>query len=391
MKQTWNQHVVKKENKSLVLATVKEHSPISRADVAQLTGLNKGTVSSLVSELISENLISESGPGQSSGGRRPVMLLFNQLAGYAIGLDLGVNYLLGMLTDLNGNVIFEKKVELLDTKYEKITDTIFTAIDDLLKVAPQSPYGVIGIGVAVPGIVSNEGKILFAPNLGWREVDLKSLLETKYQLPVVIENEANAGAYGEKMYGTGKTAATIIYVSIGIGIGVGLILDGVLYKGKSGLSGELGHMTIERNGLKCSCGNEGCWELYASEQALLKKAEKLDVKTESGDPISLDDLNHLANQGHKDSINLLHEIGDHIGIGINNIINTFNPELIIIGNRIASCEQWVKPSLEKRIKSDSLPFHQDDVTLNFSELKTHSSALGIVAFVTEKFLMVDSN
>src|SRR5690625_3094808 len=124
MKKTWNQHVVKRENKSLILETIKSQFPISRADIANLTGLNKGTVSSLVNDLIEEKLIYESGTGKSSGGRRPVMLLFNRLAGYSIGIDLGVNYLLGVLTDLEGNICYEERVKFNNLSFDELTEKL---------------------------------------------------------------------------------------------------------------------------------------------------------------------------------------------------------------------------------------------------------------------------
>ena len=220
MSQTYNQHVVKKGNKSLVLQTIQEFTPISRADIANQTGLNKGTVSSQVSELLNENLILESGPGVSSGGRRPVMLLFNHLAGYSIGVDIGVNYILGILTDLQGNIRNEKLIKFQDRTYEEIKDELFTIVDSLIESMPESPYGLVGIGIGVPGTVSTDGEILLAPNLNWKNINLRKTMEAKYNVPVQIENEANAGAYGEKKFGAGKDSSNIIYVSVGIGIGV---------------------------------------------------------------------------------------------------------------------------------------------------------------------------
>ncbi|WP_369412814.1 ROK family transcriptional regulator [Oceanobacillus alkalisoli] len=198
------------------MRTIRENSSISRADIATSTGLNKGTVSSLVTELLNDKLISELGPGESSGGRKPVMLLFNQLAGYTVGIDLGVNYILGVLTDLQGNIYFEKQVNFTALTYEEILEELYTVIDLLISTAPTSHYGIIGIGVGVPGVVDSDKKILLAPNLNWRNVDLRSLLEQKYHLPVIIENEANAGAYGEKKFGAGKYFNNIIYVSVGV-------------------------------------------------------------------------------------------------------------------------------------------------------------------------------
>lgn len=386
--QTWNHHVVKKGNKSLVLDKIKNNSPISRAAVANQTGLNKGTVSSLVSELLEDHLIYESGPGESSGGRRPVMLLFNKFAGYSIGIDLGVNYLLGVLTDLDGNIYQEKVMSFKNLSYIEIEEHLFNIIDSLISSAPPSPHGIVGIGVGVPGIVDNNGDVLLAPNLNWTNVNIKTILQKKYNLPVIIENEANAGAYGEKKFGAGKEFENIIYVSAGIGIGVGLILNGSLYKGSNGFSGELGHMTIQVNGSKCRCGNDGCWELYASEQALLNKAGLLDIPRPSDKEADLNNLMTLAENGNKEVITLFEQTGDYLGVGINNIINIFNPQQVIIGNRMASSKKWLMESLNKRVTNQALWFQRSDLQIDFSELSTLSSALGVAAFSIENFLSV---
>lgn len=385
---TWNHHVVKEGNKSLVLKKIINHSPISRAAVAQEVGLNKGTVSSLVNDLLEDHLICESGPGKSSGGRRPVMLLFNEKAGYSIGIDIGVNYLLGVLTDLSGTICHEKEVTFKNLSYEEIENQLFNTIDYLMASAPESPHGIVGIGVGVPGIVDNHGEILLAPNLKWKNLNLKLILENKYQLPVIIENEANAGAYGEKKYGAGKDSEHIIYVSAGIGIGVGLILNGSLYKGSKGFSGELGHMTIQVNGPTCRCGNKGCWELYASEQALLTAAEKMQLTLPTDKELELSDLLRLAEQGDPKVIALFEQAGDFLGVGINNIINSFNPQQVIIGNRMASSYKWLNKTLTERVSNQALWFQQNDLTICFSELSTFSSALGASAFSIENFLNV---
>ncbi|AQQ52379.1 ROK family protein [Planococcus lenghuensis] len=385
-KRTWNHHVVKEGNKSLVLSRIKDNAPISRASVASQTGLNKGTVSSLVSDLLDDHLICESGPGESSGGRRPVMLLFNEKAGYSIGIDIGVNYLLGVLTDLSGNIYEEKSMVFSKLPYEDIEEKLFATIDYLMAAAPPSPHGIIGIGIGVPGIVDKNGLLLLAPNLDWKNIDLKTTLQEKYQLPITVENEANAGAYGEKKFGASKDFENIVYVSAGIGIGVGLILNGSLYRGSNGFSGELGHMTIQANGEKCRCGNEGCWELYASEQALITKAQQLGIPLPENAGFDLQTLMTLASEGNAEVEALFEQTGDYLGIGIINIINTFNPKQVVIGNRMAAAEEWLSGPIKKRVENQALWFQQNDLEIAFSERSTRSAALGVAAFSIENFL-----
>ncbi|KGP61149.1 ROK family protein [Anoxybacillus gonensis] len=378
---TGNPHLIKKINKSLVLDMVKSQGPLSRADVAQRSGLNKGTVSSLVKELMDEELVYEIGQGESSGGRRPVLLLFNEKAGYSIGIDLGVHYILGVLTDLQGNIVLEKQVMFHDKNYSSVLTRIKETILYLTERMPDSRYGLVGIGIGVPGIVDKEGELLFAPNLGWKNIPLKQDIEATFHVPVMIDNEANAGAYGEKRSGAGKDFRNIIYVSAGIGIGVGLILNGELYRGTSGFSGESGHMTIEADGPPCRCGSIGCWELYASEKALLDGASPF-----FDNEVSLEELLQLAENNHQDVLALLERIGRYLGIGINNLINTFNPEQVIIGNRLSMAKKWLFPAIQQVIDKRTLPFHRANVNIHFSKLSLYSTALGISFFVIEDFL-----
>lgn len=375
---TWNQQVVKKNNKALVLQLIMENEPISRADIAQISGLNKTTVSTLVTELLEEDLLFESGPGVSSGGRRPVILHFNKDAGYAIGIDIGVNYVLSVLTDLKGTILIEKSQTLSRTTYASIMDILQKMIQSLMDEMPKSRYGIIGIGVGVPGIVNNEGSVLLAPNLGWSNIQLKEELEKLYSVPVIIENEANAGAVGEQNFGSGQNHENILYISAGIGIGVGIIVNRELYKGINGFSGEMGHMIIDMNGKRCNCGSRGCWEAYASEQALL---EMSDPNIES-----LEVLLELAKDGDEKAKQLFEEIGNYLGLGINNIINTFNPEQVIIGNRLALAKEWLKTPIRNTIEKHTLAFHQNDLQLNFSKLGKYSTSLGVSAFAVDNFI-----
>lgn len=358
---------------------------MSRAEIAQRLGLNKATVSSLVNELIDESLIYESGPGESSGGRRPVMLLFNERAGYSIGVDIGVNYILGVVTDLVGTVVFEKNRKIHNLSFDELISNVKEIINLLIENTPSSRYGVIGIGIGVPGIVDTNGKVLLAPNLKWKDVDLLHILEQEFDYPILIENEANAGAYGEKKFGAGQKYSNIIYVSIGIGIGVGIILNDDLYKGINGYSGESGHMIIVVNGEKCTCGSNGCWEAYASEHALLKEAKFINHISNT----SLEELIKSAKNKDKATIELFQKIGSYIGIGIANLIKTFNPEQIIVGNRLANAKQWIQQPILESMKRHTLSFHQANMQLEFSKLSTYSTALGVAAFVIEDFLKVE--
>ncbi|RAP75210.1 ROK family transcriptional regulator [Paenibacillus montanisoli] len=377
-KKTGDLALVKKINTSIVLEAVLRHAPLSRAQISERTGLNKATVSSLVQDLIDRHLVLDIGQGESSGGRKPFLLVFHARAGYAIGIDLGVNYIRGILTDLEGVVIEERERPLNRHESDIVLEQLTACIQELKDAMPESPYGLVGIGVGVPGIVNGEGTILFAPNLSWSHIPLRGILEERFGVPATIDNEANAGAQGEQKYGAGRGIANQIYVSVGIGIGTGIILNKELYKGAAGFSGELGHLSIEAEGRPCRCGNFGCWELYASENALLEQAAQLGY----GD---LDALIGAAEQGDEEVIALFHRIGECLGTGIANIVNVFNPDVVIIGNRMRRAEPWIRAAVDATVGSRALALHRERFRLLYAELGDKSAVRGAAHYAISAF------
>jgi predicted NBD/HSP70 family sugar kinase len=365
---TGDQALIRKINTAIVLEAILRGEPLSRAAISELTGLNKATVSSLVQTLIDGRLVREIGTGVSSGGRKPVLLEFVATAGYAVGIDLGVNYIRGVLTDLRGRIAAERAIPL-DTH---VPDDVFAVlrpfVRELIDAAPASPFGVVGIGAGVPGLVDQSGSVLFAPNLNWRDVPLRDALARAFGLPVAIDNEANVGALGEQKYGAGRGLSNLVYVSVGIGIGTGLILERSLYKGAAGFSGELGHLSVEARGKRCRCGNLGCWELYASEQALLEKAAPRGYR-------SLEELIAAAAED-AEARGMFAEIGEYLGIGIANILNVFNPEAVIIGNRMSRAKAWLEEPVRRTVERRALDFHRRGARLLFAELDERSAVLG---------------
>jgi glucokinase-like ROK family protein len=388
MKTTGDQHLIKKINKSLVLTRIQAESPLSRADISERTGLNKGTVSSLVAELIDEGFVLEIGHGESSGGRKPVLLLFNNQAGYAVGADLGVGELRTALTNLSGEIVFEELTPLKDLSAKAVIRDLGDAIERAIKAAPPSPYGVVGIGLAVPGIVNDEGMILFAPNLNWSQIRISNELSNRFQIPVMIDNEANCGAVGERQYGRGQGLSDLLYISVGAGIGIGMIMNGALFRGMNGFSGEAGHTTIEVNGKPCRCGNRGCWELYASEQALIEEARQLDVIRDLAPDQELDRMLELADQGLPEAVELFRRIGQYLAVGMTNLIHTFNPKSVIIGNRFSGAARWLDKPVREEVERRALPYHRQGLELMFSELGSRSAVLGASYMVISSYFSV---
>ncbi|KAA8786142.1 ROK family transcriptional regulator [Paenibacillus amylolyticus] len=380
MKITGDQMLVKKINKSIVLDTIRRHAPLSRAKLSEVTGLNKATVSNLVADLISDELVQEIGPGESSGGRKPLMLLFRGTAGYAVGLELSVTRLKGVLTDLEGHIVAEYALNLEQHDTASVFEQLKLAASHLMKQAPPSPHGVIGIGIGVPGMVDEQGTVLFAPNLKWEMVPLRAMMEESFNLPVTIDNEANAGARGELNFGAGVGVRHLIYISAGIGIGSGIMVDGELYKGAWGYAGETGHMSIEAEGLPCSCGNRGCWELYASEKVYEHPDQQhLPAYTTK-------ELIEHAQNGHQDVIALYDIIGRKLGVGITNIVNSFNPERIIIGGPLSEAKPWIESALKQVVEERTLPYHRRSLQVEWAALGSRSTRIGAAYSAISQFL-----
>ncbi|WP_045505979.1 ROK family protein [Bacillus amyloliquefaciens] len=375
-----DQTFVKKVNQKLLLKEILKNSPISRAKLSEMTGLNKSTVSSQVNTLMKENLVFEIGQGQSSGGRRPVMLVFNKKAGYSVGIDVGVDYINGILTDLEGTIVLDQHHHLECSSPEITKDILIDMIHHFIANMPQSPYGLIGIGICVPGLIDKNQKIVFTPNSNWRDIDLKSFIQEKFDVPVFIENEANAGAYGEKVFGAAKNHDNMIYASISTGIGIGVIINNHLYRGVGGFSGEMGHMTIDFNGPKCSCGNRGCWELYASEKALLKSLQT------KGEKVSCQDIIDLAHLNDIETLHALQNFGFYLGIGLTNILNTFNPQAIILRNSIIESHPMVLNSIRSEVSSRIYSQLANSYELLPSLLGKNAPALGMSSIVIDHFL-----
>ncbi|KGE20992.1 ROK family transcriptional regulator [Paenibacillus wynnii] len=369
MKVTGDQALVKKINKSIILHMIRKHSPLSRARVSEMTGLNKATVSNLVAELCQQELVIEAGPGESSGGRKPLILHFNAMAGSVIGIELRVKQLTAVLCDLGGNVLGERDYTLNHHDLPYVLEEIHKIISELMASAPVTPYGIVGIGVGVPGMVDENGVVLFAPNLGWEMVNLRGMLESSFSVPVTIDNEANAGAQGELNFGAARDVRHLLYVSAGSGIGSGIIIGGELYKGARGYAGETGHMSIEADGRLCSCGSRGCWELYASEKTYDNADIDLPARTTP-------ELVRYASQGQEDALRHFAKVGEYLGIGITNLINSFNPEVIVIGGALSEAEEWLGEPLRKVVAERTLPYHKQQLEITFSKLGSRGTVIG---------------
>jgi N-acetylglucosamine repressor len=395
---TGDQALVREINLSIILNCLREASPFSRAQLAEITGLNKTTVSSLVRELIDRQFVREIGFDSSGGGRPAVLLELNPNAGCIIGMEIGVDFILAILTDFKAQVLRRHREDTDQAEgQEAILAKALDMVRQTLAVGKSTHNPVLGIGIGVPGLVDvSSGTLLFAPNLKWRDVPLRKVFSGEFDVPVFVDNDANVAALGEKYFGAARHSKDFVYLSIGVGLGGGIVLDGQLYRGIGGYAGEVGHMTIMSDGERCNCGNCGCWETLVSQTAVVNRVRKT---VEAGNAsqvsqlvngrlerISIPIIIEAAEEGDEVARQTLEETGVYLGIGIANLINAFNPELIIFGGVMSLASNYLLPAAEKTLKERSLAWPRRMARVMASSYGPDACVMGGVALVLHDIL-----
>ncbi|MCJ7533563.1 MAG: ROK family transcriptional regulator [Anaerolineales bacterium] len=395
---TADQGLIRKLNTAVLLDALRRFAPLSRAELAARTGLNRSTVSIIVTSLIEEGLIQETDLQSSKVGRPGMLLELNPKGGFAIGIELGVDFISIILTDFIARVQWREQV-CSDPNEDQITilDCAATLTQHALDYGLSQGLRPLGIGMGVPGLVDlRQGKLIFAPNLHWNNVPLRLIWSQRFNLPIFVENEANAAALGEYYFGAAQGVDSFIYLSAGIGLGAGIVLDGKLFRGSNGYASEVGHMTVDPNGELCGCGKRGCWETQVGPRAVLRRVRKT---LESGVPsalcdlvegdlerISFESVVQAAGQGDSVALRALQEVGERLGIGVANLVNVFNPELIVLGGALNLASTILLPIVERLIRENALTPACENVHVAASAHGIDACLMGAVALVLDDIL-----
>ena len=368
-----NQQIIKETNRARILKLIRAKKEITIKSIAKILGTSIPTVISNINELIDIGIVEEGGVAESSGGRKPVIIKMIPEARLSFGVDISPNKISIAIMDLNATILEEKTIEYdINKSFEQILGVIKENVEYIMEKNDINRDKILGIGFSLPGIVDEENLILeIAPNINVQNFDFKPY-EEFFGFPVYIENEANDAAIGEAELGISSHYNNLVFISITEGIGAGIIIQNHLYKSTNKRAGEFGHMRITDDKLVCNCGRTGCWELYASETALLKN-----YNDKSSDKVeSINELISKVISKEELACTIFNEYVKYLAVGIENVILTISPEKIIIGGKISKYHELYEETLMEYINSKSILYPIDKSIIGYSTLKGRASIIG---------------
>lgn len=374
-----DQEMIKAQNQKRIINLLYRENQLTKQEISKHLKISIPTVITNVNEIIDKGFFDEAGVAESNGGRKPTIIRFLPNSRYSIAVNLNKDEIRIILVNLNFEIVSAKILNIAD-KFDDIEilfSEIKVAIDDIIKLNNISIDKILGIGFSVPGTV-NRSKLTLksAPNLKLKDVSFRSFEET-FNLPIYLENEANAAAYAEAFINFGSIKNNLVFISITDGIGAGIIIGDNLYRGYNNRSGEFGHMTIVKDGKPCNCGKNGCWELYASEKALLNECKE----------ISLDEFITKA-QTDDNSKKILNNYLEYLAEGLKSIILILDPQSIIIGGKISYYKEFIERDLRNKVFKQQNLYNENECKLVFSNLKQDASIFGAAFLTMEKLFFI---
>ncbi len=382
-------------DKKTILGLCMNNYSYALSDLARELGTSIPKITRIVTEMVNEGYLVEVGKLESASGRRPSLYGLNPDAGFFVGVDVNKDFLIVSVTNFPG-----RQVALVDNIPYTLESTE-SSVKGLCKVVLEAvrkekidPSRVRGYGVNLTGRVNRRTGYSYSYYIG-EEKPIAQLLEEGFGQKVIVENDSRAMAYGEYMAGVAGNADTFLFLNVGWGLGMGMVIDGKLFYGKSGFSGEVGHFPLLDNNRVCQCGKMGCLETGASGSALHRIVmEKLSSGRSSilssayrkGEEISLDSILEAVEKEDVLAIECVEEIGSVLGRAVAGLINIFNPDLVVIGGRLSSTERYLMPPLRSAVNRLSLNLVNSDTQIKVSSLGKSAGAVG-ASFLSKSRLL----
>ncbi len=388
-----NTKTLKKNNQFLILNEIIDNQPISRAELTNKLNVSHTTIFTIVKELMNQGLVIETGFSESSGGRRPKLLEFNGENKYIISVEIEEKKLFYALFDLNFELQFKAEISLANIDFQDLLDNLYKVIISKLDKKEIKYEKIVGLGLSIPGIYKEqEDEVIDAITKIIERKGVKKAFQKKFMLPVYLENDANLAAYYEWSYGIAQNYNNIVYIFMGEGIGGGIIINNQLYRGGHGNAGEIGHIKVKASGKKCVCGGVGCLESIASIPELentfnerIEKGEESIIQDIKEGPYNFEDIMLAAGKNDYLANNIIEEVYRYTVIGISNLVNIFDPELLIIGGRFNIFDSSFFDDLKKDLSQITFANIVEDLEVKTSTRKCEFQLKAAAAFVFDKW------
>jgi len=386
--------LLKEINRTHVFDILARERILSRAQLAKKTGLSRATISILIENLLQMGIVEEVGFGNSSGGRPPVLLKYNSNAGFATGAYM-YNYEWSLvITNLDAEIIHQETIHIPSKDFKDAVATLKKGFEHITKNIPGQKL-LPAIGIGTPGLVdSKAGIITSAVDVGWFDVPMKELVEKELGIEAYVVNRSKIGALAEFWHGAGKGIKDLIYISIGTGVAAGIIHDGKLYFGANSSAGELGHITILPEGPVCPCGNHGCLQQLISEKAMEMRARELLREDQSSilhkkvgnhpEMLTARDILEMADQKDPLAVRVIDEASEYLSIAVGNLINLFNPELIVLGGPVGCLSNLLTEKLQQKIRKRAMTYPLSIIKIKKSSLGLDAGAIGAAVLVLQR-------
>jgi predicted NBD/HSP70 family sugar kinase len=373
---------IRNHNRYLALDAIERRGPVSRAELSRITQISEPTIYSIIDYFISKDIVAEVGMGQSTGGRKPILLKFNPEAGFVVGVALGGKSVKMSVSDLgkglrHRHVIPMKHLGAKEAAIAGIAEAVRELIDE--SGIPQDKF--LSVGVAVPGVVDpNTGEVSLAPQIGWDRIAIGQRLHRELGIPVSVERNVNAAALAETQWGIGRDGVDdFVFISISTGIGAAIVIGGELYGGHSNSAGEIGYMITDLGWLKRERPEGfGCLETFADTQGILRiTAEKWSSsgREMSRVPQTVEEVFDLARAGDEVALAVIEKAADHLAAGIINISVLLNPQAVVIGGDIVGVGDLILNLVAERLERVS-PIRPQ---LMLSKMQADTELIGAVS------------
>jgi predicted NBD/HSP70 family sugar kinase len=372
-----SQEELRRANLGAVLRRVHEQGPTSRTELTSELGLNRSTIGDLTGQLESLGLVREEIPGDELPPRgrksgRPSLVVSAVPEVTVLAIALEVDRITVALVGLGG-VVHQRRTRMHQPGSHEVGDVVET-VSHLSRelLASEAPERCLGVGVSIPGAIRSDGMVRFGPNLGWVDQPFTQLLAEELEMPVSSGNDANLGVLAEHIRGAAVGASEVAYLSGSVGIGGGFLVGGQLLRGVEGYAGEVGHMSVDRDGVPCRCGSVGCWETKIGENELLTGAGRL----RGGGPAAVREVIEAANAGEARANESLTRVATWTGYGLRNVVNIFNPEIIVLGGSLGQVLEARGDLLIQSLDTQTLMPPGKHVQLRMAGLAEDSSLIG---------------